>query len=199
MSDLPETISEAVERAAESRLNSVVAILVALTATFMSLGNVKDGNIGQAMTEAQSKTVDTWSYYQAKSTKESLAEATRDQLTVMRDLTPGMAAPVRAAIDRRIADYTARIARYEREKNDIKKEAESYQARYETLNLHDDQFDLSEAALSLSIALLGVTALTQKRWLLVLAIAFILFGVFFGVAGFLGWTVHPDALSSLLS
>jgi LmbE family N-acetylglucosaminyl deacetylase len=199
MSDLPDTVTEAVERAAESRLNSIVAILVAITATFMSLGNVKDGNIGQSMAEAQSKTVDTWSYYQAKSTKESLAEATRDQLTTMRDLTPGMAAPLRATIDARIADYNARIARYEREKNDIRKEAEGYQKKYETLNMHDDQFDLSEAALSLSIALLGVTALTQKRWLLVLAIAFILFGFFFGVAGFLGWSVHPDALSSLLS
>ena len=199
MSDLPETVSEAVDRAAESRLNSVVAILVAVTATFMSLCNVKDGNIGQAMTEAQAKTVDTWSYYQAKSTKESLAEATIEQLTTMRDLTPGMAAPVRTAIDRRIADYNTRVARYEREKNDIKKQAEGYQKKYETLNMHDDQFDLSEAALSLSIALLGVTALTQKRWLLALAIAFILFGLFFGAAGFLGWSVHPDALSSLLS
>lgn len=55
MGDLDEKVTEAVEHSAESRLNSVVAILVAFAATFMALGNVKDGNIGQAMAQAQAK------------------------------------------------------------------------------------------------------------------------------------------------
>ena len=42
MAELGETISEAVERAGESRLNSTVAILVALAATFVALMSVKD-------------------------------------------------------------------------------------------------------------------------------------------------------------
>ena len=55
MPDVSETVTEAVERDRESHshLNSAVAILVALTATFMALCNVKDGNITQAMTQAQ--------------------------------------------------------------------------------------------------------------------------------------------------
>ena len=105
----------------------------------------------------------------------------------------------RAAIAKSIADYTARAQRYEKEKNEIKAQAEKYQKTYDDLNLHDDQFDLSDAALSVSIALFGVTALTKKRWLLGVAFAFMLFGVFFGVAGFAGWSVHPSALMSWLS
>jgi len=191
-----DAIQEAIERGRESRLNAAVAILVALTATFMALCNVKDGNIAQAMAEAQAKTVDTWSYYQAKSTKQSLAEGTVDQLRALRLV----AAPeMRASIDQSISDYATRVQRYEHEKNEIKAQAEQYQKRYTDLNLHDDQFDLSDAALSVSIALFGITALTRKRWLLGVAIVFMLFGVFFGIAGFAGWSIHPDRLMNWLS
>ena len=40
----------------------------------MAIDNVKDGNIGQAMAQAQAKSVDAWSYYQAKGVKQNLAE-----------------------------------------------------------------------------------------------------------------------------
>ncbi len=196
MSELADTVSEGIEHGSESRLNAAVALLVALTATFMALCNVKAGNIGQAMAEAQSKVVDTWSYYQAKSTKQNLAEATIDQMRAMELI----AAPdARATLEKTIADYTSRVQRYDHEKNDIKAEAEKYQKTYEDLNLHDDQFDLSDAALSVAIALFGITALTRKRWLLFIGIAFMLFGVFFGIAGFAGLSVHPSALMGWLA
>ena len=96
------------------------------------------------------------------------------------------------------ASYDADVKRYETEKNEIRAQAEGHQKRYSSLNLHDDQFDLSDAALSVSIALLGITALTKKKWLLVFAIAFMAFGMFFGIAGFLQWEIHPDVLTELL-
>jgi len=86
-----------------------------------------------------------------------------------------------------------------KEKEDIRKQAEDAQKEYDRLNVHDDQFDMSEAALSIAIALLGVSALTRKRWLVGLAIVFAGFGVVLGVAGFLGWNLHPDALAKFLS
>jgi hypothetical protein len=196
MSEVEDAVSEAIEQGRDSRLNAAVAILVALTATFMALCNVKDGNIGQGMAQAQAKTVDTWSYYQAKSTKQNLAEATVDQLKAMMLIATPEARP---AIQKSIDDFAARVVRYEKEKNDIKAQAEQYQKTYDELNFHDDQFDMSDAALSVSIALFGITALTRKRWLLGIAIVFMLYGVFFGVAGFAGWTIHPDKLMSWLS
>src|SRR5881392_2828333 len=91
MSDIQEAIGEAVEHGEESRMNAVIALLVAITATFMAVMNVKSGNLGQAMAEAQAKTNDTWAYYQAKSTKQALAEATLDELVAVRDSTPNLA------------------------------------------------------------------------------------------------------------
>jgi DNA repair ATPase RecN len=203
MTDIADTISEAVEEAqesADSRLHSAIALLVAITATFMALSGVKAGNLGQAMAESQASMVNSWSYFQAKSTKQNLAEATLAQLQVQRalgatTLTPAMLAD----LDNRITRYEANVKRYEAEKNEIRLQAEGHQANYARLNQHDDQFDLSDASLSVAIALFGITALTKKRWLLVFALAFMAFGVLFGVAGFLRWELHPEALTGLLN
>jgi hypothetical protein len=199
MSDLAETVSESVENARGSRLNTVVAVAVALTATFTALCNVKDGNIVQAMAQAQANAVDAWSYYQAKSTKQSIAESARDQLLVQRDLTPNLTAEARALIDRKLEEYAGRVTHYEKEKAEIKKTAEGHQQEYDRLNFHDDQFDMAEATMSIAIALFGVTALTQKRSLLIVALVFAGLGAVLGLAGFLGLRIHPDFLARLLS
>jgi hypothetical protein len=198
LGDLDEAVGVAVEQGRDSRLNSLIALLVALCATLMALDNIKDGNIGQAMAQAQTHAVDAWSYYQAKSTKQNIAEATLDTLQVMR-ATAAPGSPGAADIDKRIAAYQAQVARYDKEKAEVKAQAEGYQAEYDRLNLHDDQFDLSDAGFSVTIALLGITALTRKRWLLGLAAVFLTIGLVFGLAGFQGWALHPDRLMSWLS
>lgn len=199
MAEIADVVSDAVEKAKESRLNSIVAVTVALTSTFMALCNVKDGNIVQAMQQAQANGVDAWSFYQAKSTKQHLAEMMVDQLTVQREVTAGLSAEAGALLDRKIADYAAKVKQYDTEKAEIKSTAEGYQKQYDALNRHDDQFDMAEASLSVSIALCGVTALTQKRWLLAVSGVFIAFGVTLGLAGFLGKGLHPDFLANILS
>ena len=198
MGEVEDAVKDTLEHSGDSPLNSIIAILVALAATFMALGNVKDGNVTQAMSQAQAEAVDAWSYYQAKSTKQNLAEATRDQLKALRLVAPA-GSPALADLDQRIKDYETQVARYEKEKAEVKAQAEGFQKQYNDLNVHDDQFDLSEAGYSVAIALLGVTALTRKRWLLGVAAVFLAIGVAFELAGFLGWSLHPDKIMSLLS
>ena len=196
MPELGEMMSEAVERAGESRLNSTIALLVALAATFVALAGVKDRNLTLGMMKTQAKAVDTWNYYQAKSMKQNLAEATLDELQAV---SPVSNSPGDAQAGKRFEDYRGKIARYEREKEDVKKEAEGYEHQYEALNVRHDQFDLSDGAMSVAIALLGVTALTRKRWLLGVAAVFLAVGVLFGMAGFFDWNLHADALTSWLA
>ena len=199
MGEIDEKISDAIDKARESRLNTVIAALVAVTATLMALNNVKDGNIVQAMQQAQASSVDEWAYYQAKGTKQNFAVAARDLLEIMRDATANPTPELRALFDKRIAEYTAQEKKYEAEKEDIRKKAEGFQKQYDELNRHDDQFDAAEALMSVAIALFGVTALTRKRWLLIVGIVFAGIGELLGLAGFLGWSLHSDWLASLLS
>ena len=189
--ELSEQIKEAVERAEHkaSGLGNTVAILVALAATFVALVSVKDRNTTLRMDQAQAKAIDTWNYYQAKSMKQNLSEATLDQLTAARGSVPTAAL---ADMDKRIANYEKQVKRYDHEKGEVKEEAEGYEKRYEELNGRHDLFDLCDASMSVAIALLGVTALTRKRWLLVVAGIFLLSGAFFGIAGFANLPIHPE-------
>src|SRR3954467_2913135 len=126
MGEIDEKITDALDKARESRLNTVIAALVAVTATLMALNNVKDGNIVQNMQQAQASGVDEWAYYQAKGTKENLAISAREQVELLRDATPNATPELRAMFDKRIAEYAAQEKKYEAEKDDIKRQAEAY-------------------------------------------------------------------------
>jgi Domain of unknown function (DUF4337) len=199
MNEIADVVSETIEHPAEGRLNSIIALAVAITATFTALCSVKDGNIVQAMEQDQASAVDQWSYYQAKGTKQNLAEAMFDQLSLERDIRPDLSTDARARVDKKIAEYAAGVKKYEQEKQQIKAKAEDLQRDYDRLNVHDDQFDLAEALMSVAIALFGITALTRKRLLLGFAAALAGFGMLFGLAGFFQWGIHPDFLTRLLS
>jgi hypothetical protein len=73
------------------------------------------------------------------------------------------------------------------------------QKNYDDLNRRDDQFDLSDAALDIAIAVLAVTALTQVWALYWAALVPTVLGLLMGVAGLAGWNLHPDILVRLLS
>jgi hypothetical protein len=88
---------------------------------------------------------------------------------------------------------------YENEKKEIMAKAKGFQADYDALNVHDDQFDLAEALMSVAIALLGVTALTRQHRLLWFGVALGGLGAVFGLAGFLKLGLHPDFLTRLFS
>lgn len=199
MSDPLEKLQDEVqEHAAESRLNGLVALFVAVVATFMALCNVKDGNVVQAMQQAQARSVDQWAFYQSKSTKQHIAENTADLLRVQLDMNPGLRPELRAKVEAKITAQEAAAVKYGHEKEQIRAEAEAAGKEYDALNVHDDQFDLAEACLSVGIALAGVTALTRKRRLFAVALVFAGVGVFFGLAGFLHWQTHWGLMSRLL-
>ncbi len=180
----------AVAEAKKSRaqLNTLFAISVALLATFMGICKVKDDNIVQAMQQAQADKIDNF--------REEVANATVAELTAQ----AAAASPAaKAAYQEQIKAYQA-IAQEQAEKKKIQQaDADKADKTYNELNFHDDQFDLSDAMLALAISLLAVTALTQKRWLFVLAMFPTVFGVVMGLAGLVGWHIHPDSLTRLLS
>ena len=188
MSEIAETIQESVEKASESKINSSVAIVVSLTATFMAICNIKDGNLVQAMQQAQAHNIDAWSYYQSKSTKASIVANTIELLKIQHQ--PGT--------DSVLKKYETKLATYEKEKEEIKKQAEGYAKEYDDINLFDDQFDMTDAFMSIAIALFGVTALTQKRWLFYFACGLSGAGFILGITAFFKISLHSDFISWIL-
>jgi hypothetical protein len=148
------------------------------------------------MQQAQADRVDHWSFYQARNMREEVAKATLAQLTLAEANVPASQQPAYAA---EIAKYAALVKDEDTKKKDVMAQAQDDEQKYNALNFHDDQFDLSDALLAIAISLLALTALTHKRWLYFIALVPTTFGVLMGLVGLLGWQIHPDMLTNLLS
>lgn len=176
--------------AKDKRLNRLVAMTVVVLSVFTGVCNIKDGNLVQAMQVAKADSVDRWAEYQATRTKLHIAETARAEIAV---LAAGRtdAAPALADLDKQIAKYIAETPK-------LAAEAKALAAQYDALNIHDDQFDASEAAIATAISMAAVAALAESFWLLVAAWGIGGFGLFMGICGFAGWGFHPDVLSTFL-
>jgi hypothetical protein len=193
MSDLQEKLDLS---EAKNRINNRVAISVAIIAVFMAVTKVKDDNIVQAMLQAKSDAVDSWNEYQSKKIKQHMAELGLNQVRALREL-----AQLKGSVElsSQQKQYQDSIVRYQTEEDTLSKKAKGFEKQYDDLNFRDDQFDLSDATLSISLAMLAITALTGKPKLLVLAWLFAGFGLLMGLAGLMGLSLHPTALITLLS
>jgi ribosomal protein S13 len=181
---------------ASARLNMLVAISVAILATFMGICKVKDDNIVQAMQQAQANKIDHWAFYQARNIREEIANSTVVQLKLA---MAGRQGKDRIAYAEAIRNYESLIAEQHRKKEELRQQAEQDQKDYDAANFRDDQFDLSDALIAIAIALLAVTALTHQRWLYLMALVPTAAGVVMGLSGLLGWSLHPTELIRLLS
>lgn len=181
----------------KNQLNNYVAITVVLFVTFMGVCKVKSDNVVQAMQKAQADRIDTWAFYQARNVRAEIANSTVAQLKLQ--MLAVQQPKVLAEYDKEIAKYAAIATKQEQEKDKLQQQAMDAEKLYDQLNIHDDQFDLSEAAFALAIALLAMTSLTQKGWLYGAAMVPAAFGLFMGLAGLLNWDYHPEALTKYLS
>ena len=150
--------------AKDRRLNRQVAISVVIFSVAAGLCNIKDGNIVQAMQQAQSASIDRWNEYQATRTKLHLEETARQTIVALA-VDPTRARPVLTTAD-------AAIAKYRAEAPGIAADAKQQAALYDALNVHDDQFDAADASLATAISIAAVTALTERRRLLLAVLDF---------------------------
>jgi hypothetical protein len=195
--DTIDKVQEAVQAESRaSRLNMTVAVTVALLSTFMGICKVKDDNIVQAMQQSQANKLDHWSFYQARNVREEVAKGTLVQLRLAAAIAPSAA---RDGYRIAIASYEAVAAEQHKKKEELRVLAGQDQKDYDDANFRDDQFDLSDAFLAITVALLAVTSLTQQRWLYAAAMVPAFFGVLMGLAGLCGWPIHPSWLVGLLT
>jgi len=156
-------IEHAAEHGAHDRMAGRIAVTTALIATIGAIFSYQSGatqaesmlfknNAAIKKTEASNQ----WNYYQAKSSKQNLAE-----LAV--DIAPAA----------RQDEYRAQVKRYGEEKAAIKQDAERLEA--ESLRWdHDSDHALhvhhrwaqATTVLQISIALAAIALLTRRTWLL---------------------------------
>jgi leucyl aminopeptidase (aminopeptidase T) len=124
----------------------------------------------------RAEATDQWTFYQAKSMKQNMAEIAAANAT-----------------DPRVAEkYRAEAKRYDAEKKEVMAEARKHEAAYKQWNekseraLHPHHYlALSMTMLQIAIALASITVLTQKRWLLTAAAVSAIGGAALGIIAWL--------------
>ena len=175
------------------RLNRLVAATVVILSVFMAISKVKDDNIVQAMQKAKSESVDAWAEYQSARIKLHVDENGLAALRLMETIGVDKTLSAKQA-----AEYEADIKKYQVRSAETMKKAKDLEAEYDRLNFRDDQFDMSDAFVSIAVALAAVAALTEIFWLLVVAWGSGAIGIAFGIAGFIGLNLRPEWLAQLL-
>jgi len=185
MEDAIDVAQEAAE-VVEDRLVSAAAVAIALLATFMAFCGVKGDNTDYAIIQENADAMDQWAMYQAKSMKQYMFELQRDSFQADLALAgPNVSAAARRRLGERLKEYEASIARYEGEKEEIKRTAEGHEKARDALNEVANKLDLCEVFLSLAVALMAITILTKRRWLFGVSAAPGLIGILLGMAAFL--------------
>ena len=136
----------------------ITAIIATVGAIFSYMGGATQANAGLYKNNAAIKKTEAanqWNYFQAKSTKQSLSEFSRD-------LAP----------EDKKAVYQSKIDRYEKEKTAIKADAEKLEAEATTWDKSSDEqmhqhhrWAQATTVLQVSIALAAIALLTRKKWL----------------------------------
>ena len=182
------------EKKHDRRLNDYIAVTVVILTVFLAVSKVKDDNIVQAMQKAQSTAVDAWAEYQSTRVKLHVDE---NGLATLRLLESSNSVD-KAVATKQVAEYEADIKKYEARSKETRGKAEGLEKEYDRLNLRDDQFDISEAFLSIAIAVAAVGALVDAWWLLYFAWGSGAIGLIFGIAGFADIGLRAQWLASLL-
>lgn len=181
----------------DKRLNSLVASTVVVLSVFLAVCNIKDGNIVQTMQMQKADEVGAWGEYQGTKHKLGLAEAMLVQLRVQAaGAAPG---PTADAIAKEMTIQKGIVDKQTVQAAEQIKKAQSYRPAIDALGISDDQFDISEAFLSIAIALAAVAALVSSFPLLFMAWGSGIAGIVMGLAGFMGWSFHPGWLVALLT
>ncbi|RZL30570.1 MAG: DUF4337 domain-containing protein [Rubrivivax sp.] len=161
------------------QLAVITAILATVGAFFSYMGGATQASAALYKNDAairKTEASNQWNYFQAKSSKQNLAELALDLSTN----------------DEQKARYRDKIARYEKEKNDIKTAAEALEQQSkhfdeqsgEQMHLHH-RWAQATTALQISIALAAITLLTKKRWMEVATLAVGAIGIALGGAAWL--------------
>ncbi|MBC7528701.1 MAG: DUF4337 domain-containing protein [Chthonomonadaceae bacterium] len=186
---------ERAERKREQKLKNVVALTIALLATFAGLCKVKAENVAQAMQKSESERVNQYMWYQARNVRE---EVLKTAAAEMEAGSANVSPTAKSAWDKQTNEFK-RLAKEQGEKKEKQKsDGDTADKHYESLNVHDDQFDAADAFFSIAITLLALTALTGSWSLYFVALVPTSAGFLMGFAGLLNLNWKLDFLSKLL-
>jgi len=161
---------------------ALTTIIFAVAAT---LSTFKGGGYSTKSMLSQEQASNKWSYYQSKSLKLYLYETQKDVLELDTKSMKHEDVSVIEAYQKKISEYEQSIKRYDKEKADIKKDAEHLETLRDEAQKHSQVFGMAVIFLQISILISSIAALIKRRYLWLIGIGVGAVGIIYFINGFL--------------
>ncbi len=163
-----------------------VALVTAVYAVVLAISSLGGGNATKDMMLAQQEAADKWAYYQAKNIRSYEARLQRLRLELdLAERGGSMTEEVRQKADVLLAQLAENEERYDREKEDIKKEAREAEKDRDRNRTKDPYFDYAAVMLQIAIVMSSISILSSSRHLFALSAVLAVLGTSLSLWGFL--------------
>jgi hypothetical protein len=160
------------------------AITAAVLAVLAAIGSLLSGHAANQAILAQTKATDQWAFYQAKSTKGHIYQVGGELIKAL-STSQGQSVSAPDPHAASLRHFQEEVERYDREKEEVKKEAENLEAEsHHEFHIHH-QLALGIACFQVGIVLASVSILVRVRPIYYLSLLAGAAGLVFGILGLL--------------
>jgi hypothetical protein len=163
LNELKEFIAELKADRAEAKAKEkreswtrFVSLSVVIIAVIAAIASQRAGKYSGCTQMSQAQASDQWAFYQAKSIKQNLYEINRSQLHRTGN-------PNDPEVAREEKKYEETVARYEKEKAEIKDKATSLEKTRDDAGVRGGRMGLAVSMFSVSIAMASICLVTKKK------------------------------------
>lgn len=173
MREFTEQMKEGSEGGELTRVALAISVLAVLVALVTVLGHAPQSDA----LLMQSRANDQWSEYQAKKIRQDSLSVVVDELLLQPQPS--------AAVQSKVAEYRAHIAKWSQELDESAAKAREYEADVARAEKKGGRYDLAEGLLQIGVVLSSITLLTRKRGYFLLGLGLGVLGVAAAVSAML--------------
>jgi hypothetical protein len=162
----------------------LVALTTTVLAVLAAIASLRASSYSTKVQLATTREANQWAYYQSKSIKGHSYTLNRDLLTSVRMLETKNP-KAQKFLTGKIKEYEDKVARFDKEKQEIKQGAENIIKEQEVYKRKNGNFALSVVMLQIAIMCSAVGALIKKKLMWLVGLVLGGWGIFYFVMGFL--------------
>ena len=162
-----------------------VALTTTILAVCTAIGSLKAGSFSTKVQLSSTKENNAWAYFQSKSIKQHTCELERNQLEIM--MADNHSPKAAKLIEEKLKQVNDDIARYDKEKADIQKDAKAQTQEQILYKQKNGNLGLAVMLLQIAIMMSSIGALIKRKQLWVLGLCFGGIGLVYFLNGFYLW------------
>ena len=163
-----------------------VALTTTILAVCAAISSLRASSYSTKVQICATKEANEWAYYQAKSIKEHTFRLQKESFELS-EHRENISPENKDYVEGKIKEYGDEVARYKKEKDEIRNHAEAFASEQEVFKKHNAAFGLAVMLLQIAILMSSVSALIKRRIMWYVGLCFGGVGLVYMANGFFLW------------